>query len=215
VFRVYEDNAMKADRRSFVGRGLALAGLAGTITGLDSSAGAAAKTSTGPSFASFGWEVTNLNDNGADAYFEVTGNMSVSAIDIDVAFMITGLPTNPGFAEVLCRAAVSPGGRPKFYKGDAGASFESPQSANFGTTRIHNPNNLNVGDDGYLLQNIFYGVILKTWVPADGAASSTSRHVSMARSLVLNAGDYLVFNMSHAGVPGDSEMQVVLQYTLT
>jgi hypothetical protein len=37
----------------------------------------------------------------------------------------------------------------------------------------------------------------------------------MARSLMLNGGDYLVFNMSHAGVPGDGEMQVVLQYTLT
>jgi hypothetical protein len=147
---------MKADRRSFVGRGLALAGLAGTITGLDSSAGAAATTSTGPSFASFGWEVTNLNDNGADAYFEVTSNM------------ITGLPASPGFTEVLCRAAVSPGGHPKFYQGDAGASFESPQSPNFGATHIHNPNNLNVGDDGYLLQNIFYSVILKTFVPADG-----------------------------------------------
>jgi len=209
---------MRADRRSFVGRGLALAGLAGavtgTITGLDSAAGAAA-TSTGPSFASFGWEVTNLNDNGADVYFEVTSNMVVSAVDIDVAFMITGLPANPGFTEILCRAAVSRGGRPKFYKGDPGASFESPESPNFGTTHIHNPNNLNVGDDGYLLQNIFYSVILKTFVPADGAASSTSRHVSMARSLTLNAGDYLVFNMSHAGVPGDGEMQVVLQYTLT
>jgi hypothetical protein len=141
--------------------------------------------------------------------------MVVSAVDIDVAFMITALPANPGFAEILCRAAVSPGARPKFYKGDPGASFESPQSADFGTTHIHNPNNLNVGDDGYLLQNIFYSVILKTFVPADGAASSTSRHVSMARSLMLNAGDYLVFNMSHAGVPGDGEMQVVLQYTLT
>jgi hypothetical protein len=213
VFSVYEDNAMKADRRSFVGRGLALAGLAGTITGLDSSARAAA-TSTGPSFASFGWEVTDLDDNGADVYFEVTSNMVVSAVDIDVAFMITTLPANPGFTEVLCRAAVSPGGRPKFYKGDPGASFESPQSPNFGTTHIHNPNNLNVGDDGYLLQNVFYSVILKTFVPADGAASSTSRHVSMARSLALNSGDYLVFNMSHAGVPGDAEMQVVLQYTL-
>jgi hypothetical protein len=213
VFSVYEDNAMKADRRRFVGRGLALAGLAGTITGLDSSARAAA-TSTGPSFASFGWEVTDLDDNGADVYFEVTSNMVVSAVDIDVAFMITTLPANPGFTEVLCRAAVSPGGRPKFYKGDPGASFESPQSPNFGTTHIHNPNNLNVGDDGYLLQNVFYSVILKTFVPADGAASSTSRHVSMARSLALNSGDYLVFNMSHAGVPGDAEMQVVLQYTL-
>ncbi len=205
---------MKTDRRAFVGSGLMLAGLAGTITGLDSSAGAATKSSINPSFASFGWEVTDLNDNGADVYFEVTSNMVVSLIDIDVSFMITALPSNPGFTEILCRAAVSPGGVPKFYPGDPGASFISPQSPNFSKTHIHNPNHLDVGDDGYLLQNIFYSVILKTWVPADGTASSTSRHVSCARSLALNAGDYLVFNMSHAGVPGDAEMQVVMQYTL-
>ncbi len=205
---------MKTGRRAFVGTGLALAGLAGTITGLDSSAQAAAKPAGGPSFASFGWEVSNLNDNGADVYFEVTSNMVVNAIDTDVSFMLTALPSAPGFAEILCRAAVSRGERPKFYPGDPGASFESPQSPNFSKTHIHNPNKLNVGDDGYLLQNIFYSVILKTWVPASGTASSTSRHVSATPSLVLNAGDYLVFNMSHAGVPGDAEMQVVLQYTL-
>jgi len=206
---------MKADRRAFVGRGLALAGLAGTITGLDSSAHAQAQTSTGPSFASFGWEVSNLDNNGADVYVEATSNMTVTSIDADISFMLTSLPTNAGFTEVLCRAAVSPGGRPKFYQGDPGASFVSPQSPNFGKTHIYNPNGLNVGDDGYLLQNIFLSVILKTWVPKNGTASSTSRHVSAARSLVLNAGDYLVFNMSHAGVPGDAEMQLVLQYTLT
>ena len=72
-----------------------------------------------------------------------------------------------------------------------------------------------MGDDGFVLQNIFFSVILKTWVSKSGTASSTSRHVSAARSLALNTGDYLVFNMSHAGVPGDAEMQLVLQYTLT
>lgn len=206
---------MKPDRRTFVGKGLALAGLAGTITGLDSSAHAQAETPTGPSFASFGWEVSNLNGNGADVYVEVTSNMTVNSIDTDISFMLTSLPANAGFAEVLCRGAVSRGAPPKFYAGDPGASFVSPQSPNFGKTHIHNPNGLNVGDDGYLLQNIFLSVILKTWVPKGGSASSTSRHVSGARSLVLNAGDYLVFNMSHAGVPGDAEMQLVLQYTLT
>jgi len=206
---------MKTDRRAFVGSGLALAGLAGTITGLDSSARAAAQPSAGPSFASFGWEVTNLNDNGADVFFEVISNMTVNSIDTDVAFMLTALPAKPGFAEILCRAAVSRGEHPKFYHGDPGASFVSPQSPNFDKTHIYNPNQLNVVDDGYLLQNIFYSVILKAWVPKNGTASSTSRHVSAKPSLVLNAGDYLVFNMSHAGVPGDAEMQVVLQYTLT
>ncbi len=206
---------MKTGRRAFVGTGLALAGLAGTITGLDSSAHAADKPSAGPRFASFGWEVTNLDDNGADVFFEVTSNMIVNALDTDVSFMLTALPATPGFAEILCRAAVSRGERPKFQQGDPGASFVSPQSPNFSKTHIYNPNKLNVGDDGYLLQDIFYSVILKTWVPKSGTASSTSRHVSATPSLVLNAGDYLVFNMSHAGVPGDAEMQVVLQYTLT
>jgi len=206
---------LKTDRRALLGTGLALAGLAGTITGLDSTAHAAEKASTNPRFASFGWEVTNLNDNGADVFFEVTSNMVVNAIDTDVSFMLTGLPAAPGFAEILCRAAVSRGERPKFQQGDPGASFVSPQSPNFSKTHIYNPNKLNVGDDGYLLQNIFFSVILKTWVPKSGTGSSTSRHVSATPSLVLKAGDFLVFNMSHAGVSGDAEMQVVLQYTLT
>jgi hypothetical protein len=205
---------MKTGRRAFVGSGLALAGLAGTITGLNSSAQAAQKPVGSQNFASFGWEVVNLDDNGADVYFEVTSNMVLNALDTDVAFMITALPGSPGFTEVLCRAAVSRGGIPKFYHGDPGASFVSPQSPNFSKTHKHNPNHLNVGDDGYLLQDVFYSVILKTWVPATGSGSSPFRHVSAAPALVLNAGDYLVFNMSHAGVPGDAEMQVVLQYTL-
>lgn len=206
---------MKTDRRALLGSGLMLAGLAGTITGLSSSANAVSRPSTGSAFASFGWEVTNLDNNGADVYFEVTSNMTVNVIDTDVAFMLTSPPSTPGFAEILCRSAFSPGAPPKFYHGDPGASFVSPQSQNFSKTKIHNPNHLNVGDDGYLLQNIFYSVILKTWAPANGAGSSTSRHVTSSPSLLLNAGDYLVFNMSHAGVPGDAEMQVVLQYTLT
>jgi hypothetical protein len=207
---------MQSNRRAFVGgSGLALAGLAGTISGLRSEAQASVATSSGPNFASFGWEVSNLDDNGADVFFEVTSGLTLTAADIDLAFMIISLPATPGFTEVLCRAAVSSGGPPKFYANDPGASFVSPQSPNFGTVKVHNPNKLNVGNDGYLLQNIFYSVILKTWVTADGTASSTYRHVHITPGLVLNAGDYLVFNMSHAGVSGDCEMQVAFQYLLT
>jgi hypothetical protein len=61
--------------------------------------------------------------------------MIVNSIDTDVSFMLTALPASPGFAEILCRAAVSRGERPKFYPGDPGASFESPQSPNFSKTR--------------------------------------------------------------------------------
>lgn len=206
---------MKTDRRTFVGgSGLALAGLSGTVTGLSSKAQASGKTSASPSFASFGWEVMNLNNNGADVYFKAANNLVLAGADIDLAFMITTAPAAAGFAEVLCRAAVSPGGPPTFYHGDPGASFVSPQSPDFGNVEIHNPNHLSIGNDGYLLENIFYSVILKTWVPKNGIGSSTSRHVRVAQSLSLNADDYLVFNMSHAGVSGDCEMQVVFEYSL-
>lgn len=206
---------MKTDRRAFVGgSGLALAGIAGTITGLSVEAQGAVPLANSPSIASFGWEVTNLDDNGADVLFEVTSNLALTAADLDLAFMITSTPATPGFAEVLCRAAVSPGGPPIFSSGDPGGGFTSPPSANFGKVRIYNPDALSVVNDGSVLQNIFYSVILKTWVTADGAGSSTSRHVRIAPSLMLNAGDYLVFNMSHGGVPGDCEMQVVFEYNL-
>jgi hypothetical protein len=206
---------MKTDRRSFVGgSGLALAGVAGAVTGLSSEARAQQASAT-PSFASFGWELVNLNNNGADIFFEVTNNLVLSAADFDVAFMLTSPPSAPGFVEVLCRAAVCPGAQPMFYKGDPGASFVSPASPNFGKVKIHNPHGLNLGNDGYLLQNVFFSVILKSWVTADGTASSTSRHVRLAQSLALNAGDYLVFNMSHGGVSGDCEMQVTFEYLLS
>jgi hypothetical protein len=205
---------MKKARRAFVsGSGLALAGVAaGAITGLTSSS-VRANTQPNLRIASFGWEVTNLNDNGADVYFQVRNSMTLTSVNIDAAFMITSTPGSAGFAEVLCRAAVSHG-VPKFVHGDPGAPFVSPESPNFGQVEIYNPNNLNVVNDGFILQDIFYNIILKTWVPDNGTASSTSRHFSSSPALVLNAEEYLVFHMNHAGVPGDAEMQVVLEYTI-
>jgi hypothetical protein len=212
---------MTMKRRAFVsGSGFALAGVAaGVITGAAPASGQnlTGQDATGaqpnPRIASFGWEVTDLNDNGADVYFAVLHKMTLNVVDIDTAFMLTSAPTSPGFAEVLCRAAVSHG-VPKFVKGDSGAPFVSPQSPDFGTVSIYNPNNLTVVNDGFALQNIFYNIILKTWAPENGTASSTSRHVSSTPALKLVEGDYLVFHMNHAGVPGDAEMQVVLQYNL-
>ena len=205
---------MKEARRAFVsGSGLALAGVAaGAITGLTSSAHANA-TQPNLRIASFGWEVTNLNDNGADVYFQVRNSMTLISANIDTAFMITSAPGSAGFAEVLCRAAVSHG-VPKFVQGDPGAPFVSPESPNFGRVKVYNPNNLSVVNDGFVLQDIFYNIILKAWVPDNGTASSTSRHFSASPGIKLNAEDYLVFHMNHAGVPGDAEMQVALEYIL-
>jgi len=205
---------MKKARRAFVsGSGLALAGIAaGAITGLTSSS---ARASMQPNLriASFGWEVTNLKDNGADVYFQVRSSMTLTSVNIDAAFMITSTLARAGFAEVLCRAVVSHG-VPKFVHGDPGAPFVSPESPNFGRVHIYNPNNLNVVNDGFVLQDIFYNVILKSWVPRSGTASSTSRHFTSSPGLPMTAEDYLVFHMNHAGVPGDAEMQVVLEYAL-
>ena len=65
-----------------------------------------------------------------------------------------------------------------------------------------------------MVQDLFFDVILKTWVPADGTGGYTSRQFSSQAALALNKGDYLVFHMDHAGVSGDVEMQGVLQYTV-
>ena len=41
-----------------------------------------------PQVASFGWEITNINNlNGADVYFEVSDAMTLNSVNIDVAFV--------------------------------------------------------------------------------------------------------------------------------
>jgi hypothetical protein len=216
-----------SDRRSFLAQGaLVLAGLtAGTITPLEAAmsvkgrreflkavtptAGAAA---TGDQVIGFGWELSNIDNNGADVFFEVLDSMILNAINVDVAFMITSAPAAAGFAEVLCNGGVSRGAKPKFSSPPA-AYIAFPSSPNFGNLTPHNPNNLNLGLGG-VVQDLFFDVILKTWVPADGTGGYTSRQFSSQAALALNKGDYLVFHMDHAGVSGDVEMQGVLQYTV-
>ena len=163
------------------------------------------------SVASFGFEVVNLNGNGADAYFPVAKNMMLNTFNIDVAYMLVS-STSGGFAEVLCQGRVSRGGAPTF-SGAAGY-LPFPTSADFGSISNYNPANLQIVGNGSLSQDLFYSVILKSYIPADGTASSTHRQVFGQPALQLNAGDYLAFHMDHAGVSVDCEMQVVLGYTL-
>lgn len=166
------------------------------------------------SFASFGWELLNLDGNGADAYFRVANAMMLNIVNIDAALML--ISSSPGgWAEVLCQGKVVRGGPPGFSASSAAAYLPAAASADFGTLSWYNPSNLDLVGDGFLIQDMFYSVILKTFVPADGTASSTQRQFSMSPGLSLNAGDYLAFHMDHAGVSVDCEMQVVLGYTLT
>lgn len=167
---------------------------------------------SGDPVVGFGWEISNIDNNGADVFFEVRDTMILNSINVDVAFMITSAPAQAGFAEVLCDGGVSRGAKPTF-SAPPQAYIGFAPSANFGTLTPHNPSGLNVGLGG-VVQDLFFNVILKTWVPADGAGGYTSRQVYAQPGLALNKGDYLVFHMDHAGVGGDVEMQAVLTYSL-
>jgi len=165
------------------------------------------------SSVSFGFELVNLYGNGADAYFPVTRNMVLDSFNIDAAFVLTAPPANSGFAEVLCQGRVTRGAAPVF-SSTVQAYLPFNQSADFGTVSVYNPANLQAILDSALLQDVFYSVILKSWVPNDGSGSAASRQVAGRPALTLNAGDYLAFHMDHAGVGVDCELQVVLGYTL-
>ena len=172
----------------------------------------AATVSKGPRSASFGWEVTNLNGNGANAYINVPISMVLNSVNVDVSTM--PLATNAsGFAEVLCYGGVSRQAVPTFDNSGGHDYIIFAGSSDFGSVTLANPNNLSMVYDGTLSQDKFVSVILKTWVPSDGVASATARNVTTYPSLTLSAGDYLVFHMDHAGVSVDAEMQVVINYT--
>jgi hypothetical protein len=120
---------MTLDRRTFLADGvLVLAGItAGTVTSTEATMSTTRRreflktispvpgaTQSGDPVMGFGWEIVNIDNSGADVFFEVRDTMILNAINVDVAFMITSLPSQPGFAEVLCDGGVSRGVAPKF-----------------------------------------------------------------------------------------------------
>ncbi len=198
-------------RRRFLNRTTMTA--LGTAAAVNPSAARGQSTAAGTdSVVSFGLEMSNLNNNGADAYFRVGRQMILNTFNIDVAFMLESLPSSAGFAEVLCQGRVSRGSSPVFQAGSA-AYLPTPTSPDFGPVAWYNPNGTPINGNMILIQDLFYSVVLKSWVPTNGTSSAASRQVLGQPSLPLNVGDYLVFHMDHAGVPVDSEMQVVLGYT--
>lgn len=209
------------DRRQLLGGGaLALAGLsAGSLIGTPGLAAAStgirdsAVSPAGLAAVSFGWEVTNLHNNGADVSFQVLRDMVLVSTDLDVATMLTALPAAPGFQEVLCQAAVFRHAPPT-YGPVPQVYLQPPATTDFGKASFYNPNNLTIGGDSPPYQDKFVSIILKAWVPSDGTASSASRHIYTEPGLALRAGDYVAFHMDHAGVEVDGEMQVVMGYVL-
>jgi len=205
-------------RQLLSGGALALAGLsAGAIVGASPTISAAAAPLTTPpaeaQSISFGWEVDNLHGNGADVSFEILEDLVLVAADVDVATVLLSLPSTAGFHEVLCQAAISRQAPPSY--GPAPTAYlQSPISADFGKVAYYNPSNIVTVGDAAPLQDKFVSIILKSWVPLDGTASSASRHVHTEPNLALQQGDYLMFHMDHAGVQVKGEMQVVLTYQL-
>jgi len=57
--------------------------------------------------ATFGWEINNLNNGSAAAYFKVQSNLTLNLVDMDVCICPLSLPKQPGLTEVLCRGQVS------------------------------------------------------------------------------------------------------------
>ena len=204
-------------RRQLLGGGaLALAGLsAGAIVGTSGVASAAdAATSPGHSQSiSFGWAVDDLHDNGADVSFEILEDLVLVAADVDVATVLMSLPSTAGFQEVLCQAAISRQAPPAYGPAPAGY-LESPITTDFGKVAYYNPSGIATVGDAAPLQDKFVSIILKSWVPLDGTASSASRHVHTEPDMTLQKGDYLMFHMDHSGVEVKGEMQVVLAYAL-
>jgi len=160
--------------------------------------------------ATFGWEINNLNNGSAAAYFKVQSNLTLNLVDMDVCVCPLSLPKQPGLTEVLCRGQVSRGGPPAF--NTAGLLFFPPSSSAFGPLQTLNPGGLQIGMDGQPFQDTFLSVILKSWVPGDGTAAATYRHVQISPSISLSAGDYLVFTMNGGEITLDAEMQVILGF---
>lgn len=196
-------------RRQFLKAGGIAVGTVATQGCISSSASAA---SAGSQVAAFGWEVSNLYGNGANMYVEVLGNIILNSVNIDVSAVILATSAS-GFAEVLCSGGVSRQAIPTFNNAGGHDYPNFAPSSSFGSVTAQNPNNLTLYFNQNLNQDQFFSAILKTWVPTDGTASATSRQFVGYPALALNAGDYLVFHMDHAGVALDAEMQVVLAYT--
>jgi hypothetical protein len=191
------------DRRNAF-KALAVAGVSSGALTSCMSAGAA--TGTSIQSAGFGWEIPEINNTGADISFRVERAITLLSASIDAAMSLTSPFPNPAFTEVLCLASISRGGPPTI-NGNAGY-FDEVSSPTFAPAQLFHGDIFHGNQS--MLQDRFYSVILKAFAPYEG---SSSRHVTVNPNLAVDAGDYLIFHMDHAGYgPMNCEMQVVLSY---
>jgi hypothetical protein len=161
--------------------------------------------------ASFGWELTNVSNDGADFYSKTLNPGTICGIELDVAFMVTKVPAAAGFAEVLCTSVIMPA-MPVFPPGSQ-AFYYTPPQADFADPQFYVPNST-IGSHAYALSGgVLAAVILKTWVATTGVASETHRNVVvMGLNIPIVAGNYFLLHLDHMGIAGDIEVQGVLYY---
>jgi hypothetical protein len=209
------------DRRHFLSSTtLLLAGVSvGAVTltgceGVDVHALGSAENlpATSPRNAGFGWSIPQLDNTSAYALFRVTQEVRLLFADIDASYRPSQAGESPASAQARCRAWVSRGQAPGFGGVQASAAGASPPSASFGAIEYFNPAKLTVAGDAAPLQDVFYSVVLRSWVPRDGTTSQAARVVSTRPSVTLHVGDFLVFGIDHQGVPGDVGVQAVLGF---
>jgi hypothetical protein len=103
---------------------------------------------------SFGLEMSNLSNNGADAYFRVGKQMILNTFNIHVALMPVSLPSSAGFAEVLCQGRISRGSPPVFDVSPPNAAYlPTPTSTDFGPVTWYNPAGLPINGNLILIQD--------------------------------------------------------------
>ncbi len=135
--------------------------------------------------------------------------MTLEFADVDLAYTITAEPGSARFAQVLCLGGVTRGAPPDF----SDFAFSTNVSQDFGEVQPHKPQNF-YGFNPVLYHDVFYSVILDTWVPRDGTASATHRNSHVEPRLTLAVGDFLAFLMGGGGPTATVEMQIVLGYSI-
>lgn len=202
----------QVSRRRALAAGGAIA-TGGLVAAQVASAGPASADSAAPPIhtAGFGWELVDLHNNGADLYFPVQDRVILRFLEFDTAFMLTAPPPSPGIIEILYTGGVHTG-TPTF--GDPPQVYEEfPHDDTFGQGVMVNPNNLTGPFNDHFGKGQFLSLILKSWSPADGTASSSERHVHTDLWTPVEPGDFLAFHMDHAGLQVDAEVQVVIGYS--
>lgn len=155
-----------------------------------------------------GWEVTDLQNNGANTYTQFTRPVFITGCQLFASMAPTGNP-NFGFCEVLVMVGVS-SSEPSFVAPPHQYYELSSPFGNDGDVTpavVNNPNGLTVGGTVWP-GGPLVGLILKSM-------SNQCVYVPISRTnlaIFVPAGGCLVIHVDHAGSSADFEIQGSIEY---